>query len=481
MQAEEIGLLLKQDRGQFLEFVSAYEYRRAAGQKKREEELAREIVRVLSGMANADGGTVLVGVEPDKSVTGIPYEQEELHTIIQAPQNLLRPQLNPSCEKVRLGNLQLLKFEVASGLEIYRIAGGRSFYRIATETPSLPADQIHALKEAKKNVFFERQQALNATWFDLDADLVAAFVERTQPGKDPQALLSRTYHLLDLSRGLPCPNMAALLLFAKDPSRWHPRAGIDFVKYEGTDRQHGSSLNVVKRICFEAPLVKLIDEAVGRIKEHIRERTILHDLFFRERLEYPTFAWQEALVNAVAHRDYSLSGASIEIWMFDDHISVRSPGAPPPPVTLEQLRKQKSIHFSRNPLIVRVLAELGYLREMGEGVPRMFQEMEGYGLHPPELSVDGFVFTVTLRNAPVYDEATLRWLNQFGTAQINLRQRRLLAYAYCHGKTFSTADYERIAEVDRDTAYREIRSLIKNGVLAPLKPKSRSYRIVEKL
>ena len=481
MQAEEIGLLLKQDRGQFLEFISAYEYRRAAGQKKREEDLAREVVRALSGMANADGGTVLVGVEPDKSVTGIPYEHDELHAVIQAPQNFLRPQLNPSCEKVRLGNLQLLKFEVASGLEIYRIAGGRSFYRIGTENASLPADQIHALKEAKKNVFFERQQALNATWFDLDEDLVAEFITKTQPGKDPQTLLSHTYHLLDHSRALPCPNTAALLLFAKDPTRWHPRAGIDFVKYEGVERQHGSSLNVVKRMRFEAPLVRLIDEAVGRIKEHIRERTILHDLFFRERLEYPTFAWQEALVNAVAHRDYALSGACIEVWMFDDHISVRSPGLPPEPVTLEQLRRQKSIHFSRNPLIVRVLADLGYLREMGEGVPRMFQEMETYGLHPPELSIDGFVFTVTLRNAPVYDEATLRWLNQFSAAQINLRQRRLLAYAYCHGKTFSTADYERIAEVDRDTAYRDIRLMIKNGILAPLKPKSRSYRIVEKL
>ena len=65
--------------------------------------------------------------------------------------------------------------------------------------------------------------------------------------------------------------------------------------------------------------------------------------------------------------------------------------------------------------------------------------------------------------------------------QINLRQRRLLAYAYCHGKTFSTAEYERIAEVDRDTAYREIRLMVKTGILAPLKPKSRSYRIIEKL
>ena len=481
MQAEEIGFLLRQERGQFLELISAYDYRRSTRQKKHEEDLSREIARVLSGMANADGGTVLVGVEPDKSVTGIPHEHDELHALVQAPQNLLRPQLNSACEKVRLGNLQLLKFEVASGLDIYRIAGGRSFYRVASETVPLPAEQIHALKEAKKNVFYERQQALNATWYDLDSDLVQAFVDKTQPGKEPQHLLSHTYHLLDHSRALPSPNMAALLLFAKEPTRWHPRAGIDFVKYEGTERQHGGSLNVIRRIRFEAPLARLIDEAVGRIKEHIRERTILHDLFFRERLEYPTFAWQEALVNAVAHRDYGLSGASIEVWMFDDHISVRSPGLPPAPVTLEQLRRQKSVHFSRNPLMVRALADLGYLREMGEGVPRMFQEMESYGLHPPELSLDGFIFTVTLRNAPVYDEATLKWLNQFGTAQVNLRQRRLLAYAYCHGKTFSTAEYEKIAEVDRDTAYREIRQMVKSGIVAPLKPKSRSYRIVERL
>ena len=73
MQAEEIGLLLKQERGQFLEFISAHEYRRGGGQKKSEEDLAREIARVLSGMANADGGALLVGVEPDKSVTGIKY------------------------------------------------------------------------------------------------------------------------------------------------------------------------------------------------------------------------------------------------------------------------------------------------------------------------------------------------------------------------------------------------------------------------
>ena len=111
----------------------------------------------------------------------------------------------------------------------------------------------------------------------------------------------------------------------------------------------------------------------------------------------------------------------------------------------------------------------------------MFQEMDHYGLKPPEFSTEGFFFTVTLRNTPIYDEATLRWLNQFGTSSINFRQRRLLAYAYSHGKSFSTADYQRVGEVDRDTAYREIRTLVKLDIVTPLKPKSRSYRIIEKL
>ena len=136
---------------------------------------------------------------------------------------------------------------------------------------------------------------------------------------------------------------------------------------------------------------------------------------------------------------------------------------------------------SMHSMQVTTLADLGYVREMGEGVPRMYQEMETYGLNPPELTAEGFIFSVTLRNAPIYDETTLRWLNQFGTTEINVRQRRILAFAYCHGKTFSTTEYERLTEVDRDTAYRDIRALVKSNIVAPLKPKSRSYRIIEKL
>jgi ATP-dependent DNA helicase RecG len=93
--------------------------------------------------------------------------------------------------------------------------------------------------------------------------------------------------------------------------------------------------------------------------------------------------WQEGIVNAVAHRDYSIQGTQIEIWMFDDRMEIRSPGLPPLPVTLEALNSGQAVHVSRNPRIARVLAELGFVRELGEGVPRMIAEMERQGFYPP--------------------------------------------------------------------------------------------------
>jgi ATP-dependent DNA helicase RecG len=166
------------------------------------------------------------------------------------------------------------------------------------------------------------------------------------------------------------------------------------------------------------------------IKPFIRERQQLHDLFFTERLEYPSFVWQEAIVNAVGHRDYSIQGASIQIWMFDDRIEVRSPGLPPPPATVEALNRGESLHVSRNPLIVRTLAMLGYMRELGEGIPRMFSVMENEGFSPPRFDdIGGAYFQVTLRNELVYDRETLEWLRRFDGIDLTGDQKRLMAYA----------------------------------------------------
>src|SRR5207237_6915646 len=122
------------------------------------------------------------------------------------------------------------------------------------------------------------------------------------------------------------------------------------------------------------PLVRLIEEAHAALEAQITVRVELRDLFFENRADYPEFAWQEAIINAVGHRDYAINGAGTEIWLFDDHVDIRSPGAPPQPISIEELRQaaetaERGLHLSRNPLIVRVLIDAGYMREQGEGIP----------------------------------------------------------------------------------------------------------------
>ena len=130
---------------------------------------------------------------------------------------------------------------------------------------------------------------------------------------------------------------AALLLFAKRPfARWHPRAGIRMFRVAGTERRHGKYRNVTQlERPIEPPLALAIPEAHRLAASQIRKSEKLHDLFFREMPEYPEFAWQEAIVNAVAHRDYNDQGREIEVWFFDDRMEVLSPGDLVPPVTLQ--------------------------------------------------------------------------------------------------------------------------------------------------
>ena len=103
----------------------------------------------------------------------------------------------------------------------------------------------------------------------------------------------------------------------------------------------------------------------------------------KEYLKYPEFAWLEGLVNAVTHRDYSISGEYIRVTMFDDRIEFLSPGRLPSIVTVENIQTTR---FSRNPLIARVLSDFGWVRELNEGVKRIYTDMKLYFLDPPIFS-----------------------------------------------------------------------------------------------
>ena len=160
------------------------------------------------------------------------------------------------------------------------------------------------------------------------------------------------------------------------------------------------------RRCWTRP-----DRAVGSL---LRRPSRLLGVRFQEMPEYPDFAWREAVHNAVAHRDYAIQGAGTEIWMFEDRMEVVSAGAFPEGVTLEEVLRLERVHRSRNPRIVRVLVDLGFAKDQGEGIPRMFAEMEDAFLPRPDVKVTESQVVVTLRNTSTLTDSDRRFVAGLG-------------------------------------------------------------------
>ena len=111
--------------------------------------------------------------------------------------------------------------------------------------------------------------------------------------------------------------------------------------------QSRTEMNVIKDETFNGRILDVVRQALDFVGSQIKERTRLgNDGRFVTTPEYPEFAWKESIVNAIAHRDYSIKGTDIQIKMFDDRITVESPGSLPGIVRLNNLR---TVHFSRNP------------------------------------------------------------------------------------------------------------------------------------
>lgn len=469
--------LLSQPEGQFLERKSCYRRDVQPPSPRLIREVARDAAEALVAFANSDGGTLLVGVEDDGTITGIP-PRYHLNNFTRQVRDMIVPPLAFQSQEVVVHDERVWIFEVDWSPEVHRLTDGRYLLRVGSSNQPFDAAKIHAIKESRLQRTTEMQILSEATLTDLDETLIRELAERVSlNGSSEQVLLH--YRLAERRERSLRLTLAAVLLFGRDPARWHPRCGVRFIRWRGTERRTGAELNIQKQVRLEEPLPRLIQKTHELLQQQIPERQPLVDLLFEERFVYPVFAWQEAVVNAIAHRDYALQGNEIEIHLFDDRLEFWSPGTLVEPVSLESLRRGERVHASRNPRIVRVLTDFGYMRELGEGIPRMLEVMQREGLRPPEFRVEGGRFVLTLYSEPLYRPETMRWFRQFEGLGLSHNQLRLLAYAYEHGKRFTSHAYQKLAGVNPYEASRDIRTLIRKGIVRLLQPRGRVYEVVE--
>lgn len=210
------------------------------------------------------------------------------------------------------------------------------------------------------------------------------------------------------------------------------------------------------------PLHRVIDEGAAFVARNRRLVPRMEGIRRVDVPEYPDFSVREAL----AHRDWSLEGAKVRLFMFDDRMEIWRPGRLPPPITLGRLGYDQ---FSRNRLIARVLVERGYIEEIGLGIRRMREEMASLGLPEPEFREDGFSFVITFRSiapresgAPMPDP--FRVLLEQG--DISDRQYRGLLHAREHG-TIARREYAALTEVSERTALNDLTDLVRKGLIEP--------------
>lgn len=465
--------------GQFLERKSCFNKRAKTPKPLPLKKVSVEIAETLVAFANADGGELVAGLDDDGVPSGLPFNDKQLAKLQEIPSSRIDPPLSAKPEIFLCGGQKVLLFETGPSLVTHRTTAGRYLYRDHDKNMPMDANWIAHTKALKKQSLTEHAFVPGAGMADLREDLVQRVADKFRPGiAARQALIE--LRLAEPQNGDVRLSFAALLLFATDPERWHEKAYVEYIRFRGTQREHGAKLNIVQRERISAPLAELSEKVVETIKPHIGQRQVLHDLFFSENEEYPQFAWQEAVVNAIAHRDYGLRGTPVEVHHYDDRLEVVSPGSLVPPITLDILRKGAGGHASRNPLIVRSMVIVGLMREVGEGVPRMFEVMEGNGLHKPEFAEkpQGFI-TVSLRNSMVWDEETRAWLARFKDKKLSQNQMRLLAMARKQEGRFTSAQYQKLAALDIYTASQDIKELIRGGLIRLEKKGGRVYRLAQ--
>ena len=252
---------------------------------------------------------------------------------------------------------------------------------------------------AKGERFFENAPVHDARMGDLDMALVEDYVKRLDYGKGADAFIKENGFLTRVEdfRGEQKEYLtsAAVLLFGRNPQRFFQRAQVRVIRYDGTEAKVGREMNVVKDEIFTGPVLKLTDDVLAFVKTQVKEHTYLgQDGRFRTDEQYPEFCWTELCVNSICHRDYSILGTDIQVKIFDDHITVESPGMFPGLVRPANIRHT---HFSRNPKIAAYMHEYKLVKEYGEGVDRMYHEMEEAGCPAPEFKQQDFMVLATIR------------------------------------------------------------------------------------
>ncbi len=379
-------------------------------ERKGRDQKATKIANELIGMLNAGGGTLVYGMADDGTVEDLQtLPPRELDAYRKLLHEFIQPPANIELEEIFLPDGQLIfLFHVEPDYErLFSRKDNEAVYlRVADSNRGpLNRDEVKKLEYNKAVRSYEEELQDDFDPEDLDATICEEYRKAMNyTGSFEQLAVKR--NLARRKEGQVTYKNSAILLFAEDPSQYINNAAVRYVRYRGTELKSGTQFNVIKDQRFELCLPKLIQQLEAFMEASLRDYYFLNmeNGRFERVPEFPKEAWLEGIVNAVCHRSYNLQGNCIYIKHFDDRLEISNSGPLPAQVTVENIGRER---YSRNPRITRVLAEMNYVRELNEGVPRIYGAMQQSMLAAPEYKDVENTVTLTLRNKVTNHKETI--------------------------------------------------------------------------
>ncbi len=434
------------DKEQLLEIIKAGENQEV--EFKESFHSSQDISKIICSLANTLGGTLILGVSDKGEIKGIKENLDKLQQKISNSNQAISPQPLISIEPHRLDNKKIIVVIVQrSSDNNYHTFQGAIYVRIGSTTKRLEGQTHLEYLRNRQILSFDESYEPYAKLDDIDENKIKTYLKIRDQSDYLENHTIKDFllsHRLATDNGKLKIKNPAILLFGKDPIKFFPQIEIKLVKFRGIE-----PVEIIDHQLLQDDLINSIEKAISFVETHIKRAIKIIGAKRTEILEYPEKVIREAIVNAVAHRDY-FSKDAIQIYIFDTRIEITNPGSLPKALPKELFG---TISVQRNPITYRFLRDYGYVEGLGTGIPRMKNAMRRRGLADPQ-----FKFTETFFRITLYNSKTIKKpIESF--EDLNERQKRAINYLKKH-KSLKAKTYALMNKVSHATAINEINELI---------------------
>jgi ATP-dependent DNA helicase RecG len=409
----------------------------------------------IAAFSNGKGGILFIGIDDDGEIIGYEIDDKEYQRITSKIVDNLG--IHPSVEPVTMQGVPILKITVKPAQRLVR-HNRRYYARVGSTNREMTEDEMASRLLQTAGQSWDSQ--LTQLGIDaVDNALIDRFRKLAQ-NRLPYISSSETKYILENLSLLQEGRLtnAAAIFFTSIPQKLFPQAEIQIARFQGE-----TGTIIIDSAILSGSIWEQIDETLSRLRQMLKvrfeidvEEANLQGLQRQEVWDYPLDALREAILNAIAHRDYAASG-KIQIRIYDDRLMIWNPGRLPGSLHIDQLYKEGHPSIPRNPLLARILYDAGLIETWGTGTLRIIELFSKRGLPRPRFVEDGNGFIVELFQDPY----TLDVLQNKGLSE---RQIEAVVYTKKNGK-ITNKDYRQLTQLSDEAARQDLGELVEKGIL----------------